>query len=99
MNRKYLISYYKWYIKKSTRHFFELFKKTFLVISDSHTASLCMYLLGKFGATAAFTIVYVITSELFPTNLRQSFMGTCSTFGRLGSMIAPQMPLLVSIYF
>lgn len=56
-----------------------------------------MYLVGKFGATAAFTNVYVITSEMFPTNLRQSFMATCSTFARIGSMIAPQMPLLVSI--
>ncbi|KAJ8967442.1 hypothetical protein NQ314_002890 [Rhamnusium bicolor] len=53
---------------------------------------------GKFGATAAFTILYVLTSEIFPTSMRHSFMGTCSTFGRLGSMIAPQTPLLAQLW-
>lgn len=66
-----------------------------LFILESHVASLSVYLLGKFGATISFTVVYVITSEMFPTNLRQSFMGMCSTFGRLGSMLAPQTPFLV----
>ncbi|CAH1173867.1 unnamed protein product [Phaedon cochleariae] len=65
---------------------------------DSHAGSLSVYLIGKFGATAAFTNLYVITSEMFPTNLRHSFMGFCSTFGRLGCMIAPQTPLLAQIW-
>ncbi|XP_018564340.1 organic cation transporter protein-like [Anoplophora glabripennis] len=68
------------------------------VPSDSHVGSLSVYLLGKFGATAAFTNLYVITSEMFPTTMRHSFMGTCSTFGRLGSMIAPQTPLLAQLW-
>ncbi|XP_074030430.1 solute carrier family 22 member 3 isoform X1 [Leptinotarsa decemlineata] len=65
---------------------------------DSHVGSLTVYLIGKFGATAAFTNLYVITSEMFPTNLRHSFMGLCSTFGRIGSMLAPQMPILANIW-
>lgn len=56
---------------------------------------LSMFLIGKFGATLAFTICYMITSEVFPTPLRHSIMGACSMFGRLGSMVAPQIPLLV----
>ncbi|KAJ8979458.1 hypothetical protein NQ317_006772 [Molorchus minor] len=68
------------------------------VPSDSHAGSLSVYLIGKFGATAAFTNLYVVTSEIFPTTMRQSFMGTCSTFGRLGSMIAPQTPLLAKLW-
>ncbi|RZC37106.1 solute carrier family 22 member 1 [Asbolus verrucosus] len=65
---------------------------------DSHTGSLVVYLVGKFGATMAFTVTYVITSELFPTPLRHSMMGACSTFGRIGSMVAPQTPLLEQIW-
>ncbi|KAG5868302.1 hypothetical protein JTB14_022786 [Gonioctena quinquepunctata] len=68
------------------------------VPADSHAGSLSIYLIGKFGATAAFTNLYVITSEMFPTNLRHSFMGCCSTFGRLGGMLAPQMPLLGQLW-
>ncbi|XP_060524808.1 solute carrier family 22 member 3-like isoform X2 [Cylas formicarius] len=70
----------------------------FIFIPDSRWGSLCVYLIGKFGATASFTILYVITSEMFPTNLRHSFMGTCSTLGRCGSMISPQTPLLAQIW-
>ncbi|CAH1997297.1 unnamed protein product [Acanthoscelides obtectus] len=68
------------------------------VPQDSHVGTLAIYLIGKFGATAAFTNLYVITSEMFPTKMRHSFMGTCSTFGRLGNMIAPQTHLLASIW-
>ncbi|CAG9769662.1 unnamed protein product [Ceutorhynchus assimilis] len=66
--------------------------------NTSRWGSLSVYLIGKFGATASFTILYVITSEMFPTNLRNSFMGTCSTFGRCGSMISPQTPLLAKLW-
>ncbi|XP_044757471.1 solute carrier family 22 member 21-like isoform X2 [Coccinella septempunctata] len=55
---------------------------------------LFIYCLGKFGATAAFYIIYVITSESFPTPFRHSVMGLCSTVGRFGSMTSPQIPLL-----
>ncbi|XP_063909141.1 solute carrier family 22 member 3-like isoform X1 [Zophobas morio] len=60
--------------------------------------SLAMWMLGKFGSTVSFTVVYIITSELFPTPLRHSMMGSCSTFGRVGSMVAPQTPLLAQIW-
>lgn len=42
----------------------------------------------------AFVIVYIYTTELFPTELRHSLLGFCSMFGRIGSMVAPQVPLL-----
>lgn len=69
------------------------------LLSDIHWGALIVYLIGKFGATAAFTVVYISSSEIFPTNLRNSMIGTCSMFGRIGSMISPQMPLLVSYYY
>lgn len=35
------------------------------------------------------------TAEMFPTEIRHSLLGICSMFGRIGSMVAPQTPLLV----
>ncbi|KAM9788586.1 uncharacterized protein ACB057_013132 [Neosynchiropus ocellatus] len=46
-------------------------------------------MLGKFGITAAFCIVYTVSSELFPTVIRNSAMGCCAMAGRLGTIISP----------
>lgn len=70
-----------------------------LLVLDAQEISLTAYMIGKFGVTVTFVIIYVLTSEMFPTTTRQSYMGACSTFGRLGVMVAPQMPLLVSIFY
>jgi uncharacterized membrane protein len=67
--------------------------------TDYDTAKLIVFLAGKFAITIAFTVVYVFTAELFPTELRHSMLGTCSMVGRIGSIIAPQTPLLVSITY
>lgn len=54
-------------------------------------------MLGKFAITISFCVVYVVTAEMFPTKVRQSMVSYGSTFGRVGSMLAPQTPLLVSL--
>ncbi|KAJ8943342.1 hypothetical protein NQ318_000557, partial [Aromia moschata] len=69
-----------------------------LFYTDWYVGKLIFYLIGKFGATAAFTNIYVLTSEIFPTTIRHTFMGLCSTVGRLGSIIAPQVPLLAQLW-
>lgn len=46
----------------------------------------------------SFGTLYIYTVEIFPTNLRQSLLSTCSMFGRIGSMIAPQTPLLAKVW-
>ncbi|XP_072393158.1 organic cation transporter protein-like [Diabrotica undecimpunctata] len=69
-----------------------------LVPEDSHAGSLTVYLLGKFGATISFTLIYVHTSEMFPTKMRHTFMAICSTLGRIGSMVAPQTPILAQLW-
>ena len=46
-------------------------------------------LIGKFGASAGFAIVYIYTAELFPTPVRNSAVGLCSTFARIGGMLSP----------
>jgi len=55
--------------------------------------SLC----GKFGLSASFAIVYVYTAELFPTSVRNSSIGLCSTFARVGAMLAPIIANLSNI--
>ncbi|XP_074660534.1 organic cation transporter-like protein [Tubulanus polymorphus] len=44
---------------------------------------------GKFCCAAAFGIVYIHTSELYPTNFRNRAIGIASAFARVGSMTAP----------
>lgn len=58
-----------------------------------------MFMIGKFAITISFAVIYVYTAELFPTNVRHSLLGYCSMFGRVGSMLAPQTPLLVGARF
>ncbi|KAM6969806.1 organic cation/carnitine transporter 2-like [Aplochiton taeniatus] len=51
--------------------------------------STALEMLGKFGVTAAFAIVYAYTAELYPTVLRNTAMCACSMASRVGSISAP----------
>ncbi|KAM8881616.1 solute carrier family 22 member 13-like [Synchiropus picturatus] len=51
--------------------------------------------LGKFALTGCFSIVYVYTAELYPTNVRQSGVGLNATFARVAGILAPLIKLLV----
>lgn len=66
------------------------------VVSDD--GRLLLYIVGKCGVTVSFTVLYLYTTELFPTAMRQTFMNTCSTVGAIGSMIAPLTPLLAGVW-
>ncbi|KAF0313894.1 Solute carrier family 22 member 21 [Amphibalanus amphitrite] len=46
-------------------------------------------LLGKFGASGAFSLAYVYTAELYPDSLRALGVGVASATGRVGSILAP----------
>ncbi|XP_069682785.1 organic cation transporter protein-like isoform X3 [Periplaneta americana] len=64
------------------------------VPTDMEWMQMLLFLAGKFSITISFTVVYVYTAEMFPTELRHSLLGVCAMVGRIGSMIAPQTPLL-----
>ncbi|KAH8372352.1 hypothetical protein KR093_011190, partial [Drosophila rubida] len=66
--------------------------------SDDYAGSLTLFLIGKLAITCSFQILYFFTSEIFPTNVRNSLLSLCSMVGRIGSMLAPQTPLLAKYY-
>ena len=51
-------------------------------------------LVGKFGASAVWGIVFVYTAEMFPTVIRNQAVGTCSLVARLGGIISMLLDLL-----
>eukprot|EP00048_Salpingoeca_helianthica_P018908 m.243494 g.243494 ORF g.243494 m.243494 type:complete len:496 (+) comp27852_c0_seq1:62-1549(+) len=46
-------------------------------------------LVGKLGASAAFTIIYIYAVEVFPTVVRSAGVGLCATASRVGSLAVP----------
>ncbi|CAB0035149.1 unnamed protein product [Trichogramma brassicae] len=64
-----------------------------------HWVALALYVCGKGCITMAFSTSYVYTTELFPTTLRHSLLGICSMTGRVGSILAPQTPLLAKYIY
>ncbi len=44
---------------------------------------------GKFFISAAHSIIYVLTVELYPTSIRANGMAASSGIGRIGSLVAP----------
>ena len=51
-------------------------------------------MVGKFGASAVFAIVFVYTAEMFPTVIRNQAVGTCSLVARIGGIFSMLLDLL-----
>ena len=56
--------------------------------ADYHAATVTFSMLGKLFISVTFSCVYVYSSELFPTEVRNVGVGTASTFARISSMAA-----------
>ncbi|XP_025238822.1 solute carrier family 22 member 7 isoform X1 [Theropithecus gelada] len=69
-----------------------------LVSSDMKSWSTVLAVMGKGFSEAAFTTVYLFTSELYPTVLRQTGMGLTALVGRLGGSLAPLAALLDGVW-
>jgi len=52
-------------------------------------ARVIFMLLSTVAGIASYHMVYIYTTESFPTSMRQISIGTCSIFARLGSCFAP----------
>lgn len=68
-------------------------------ILEQEVVQVILTLCGKFGVSSALAVMFVYTAELFPTNMRNTALGTCSLFARIGGMLAPQVVSLGSLYF
>ena len=44
---------------------------------------------AKLGAAGAFNVTFMYTAQLYPTSIRNSAVGTCSTIARFGGMLSP----------
>ncbi|KAM5169700.1 solute carrier family 22 member 4-like [Callospermophilus lateralis] len=60
-----------------------------VVPADYYFLSIGLVMLGKFGVTSAFSMLYVFTAELYPTLVRNMAVGITSMASRVGSIIAP----------
>lgn len=57
-------------------------------------ASVLFYLFGKMCSSYGVFSMYVVAMEVFPTTSRNSLTNIANTVGRVGSVLAPQTPLL-----
>ncbi|CAG5109617.1 Oidioi.mRNA.OKI2018_I69.chr2.g4136.t1.cds [Oikopleura dioica] len=59
--------------------------------------SIVLPLAGKFALTGAYGGIYVYSAELFPTALRNTGIGLCSSVARIGGICAPIVALLAVV--
>lgn len=69
-------------------------KDKFGVTSWRSVLTILFATLGKAAASASFNSVFVYTFRMFPTNVRNTLFGLCSSVGKIGSLISPQINLL-----
>lgn len=58
---------------------------------DGGVAALVLVLGCKSGLVSAFCIMFLYTSELFPTAVRSAALGLCGFVGRVGNLLSPQV--------
>ncbi|XP_014786483.1 organic cation transporter protein isoform X1 [Octopus bimaculoides] len=85
---------FRWFGHRTPIVFFMVFGGINCIVSNfvpkaNSWFPLILAVLGKMGATASFGGIYLASTEVFPTVVRNSGVGTSSSFARLGSLTAP----------
>nr|KAG5711195.1 hypothetical protein BaRGS_004839 [Batillaria attramentaria] len=57
--------------------------------ADLQWATTALAMIGKMGVSASFSIIFLLTSELYPTVIRNFGLGGSATVGRFGSIVSP----------
>lgn len=68
-----------------------------IFLQHIYIANLVLFILGKFTIGISFGVIYILTPELFPTTMRQTLLGVCSSGGHIGSVIASQWGAMTTI--
>ena len=70
--------------------------RNFITIDMANVPAIvtALALIGKAAVVSCFCIIFLYSSEVFPTVIRTVGVGSCTLFGRLGSLLAPQVLLL-----
>ncbi|XP_055526448.1 organic cation transporter protein isoform X1 [Wyeomyia smithii] len=80
--------------RKSTSFCFFLYAGICLLVvlaipKESTVVLVTLAMLGRLGITAVYAVVTLHTAELFPTEIRNTALGICSTMAHVGSIAAP----------
>ncbi|XP_050402198.1 organic cation transporter protein isoform X1 [Patella vulgata] len=60
--------------------------------------TLTLAMIGKSGIAGGWAAVQVFSAETFPTVVRNLGIGACSTFARIGGIVAPQLVYLGNVW-
>ncbi|GMT07860.1 hypothetical protein PENTCL1PPCAC_30034, partial [Pristionchus entomophagus] len=64
------------------------------ILDEGSAPSIICWTVGKLAISIVYLGVYVVGSEVFPTNVRNSALGICSVISRLGGVLAPYIVTL-----
>ena len=64
---------------------------------DVDSLAIGLALVGKAAVVSCFCTIFIYSNEIFPTVIRTVGVGACAFFGRVGSLLAPQLLLAVKI--
>ncbi|XP_012266588.2 organic cation transporter protein-like [Athalia rosae] len=64
---------------------------TQFVPNDMTWLTILLTMMGKFAITAAFDVIFIFTAEQYPTVIRNTGVGACATWGRIGGIVAPSI--------
>lgn len=83
-----------YYGRRSTSFCFFVYAGVCLLVvlgvsKESTNLLVTLAMLGRLGITAVYAVVTLHTAELFPTEIRNTALGICSTMAHVGSIAAP----------